>query len=254
MAFILSKIILYLILPPSSLLIIMVTGILLLRRKPRLAAILIIGGVAILYLLSISPVSDRLLKPLESSFPPPKDSSIISANTIVILGGGVRDLSWLDKKPAPTDSSIARLSHGITLYRQIPGAKLIISGGNGNLQKTNISESDAMKDMAVALGVAAKDILIERGSRNTIEGVEALKKLIGEKKIILVTSAFHMRRSAAMFRKAGMDVIPAPTDYKSEQQKVSLYDFIPDAATLLFSSTAVYEYMGLAWYRLAGNL
>lgn len=254
MFFIISKVVLFIVLPPSSLIGIMVMGVLLIKKYPRVARGFIMAALVLLYLLSISPVSDRLLKPLESAFPPLKDASAVSANTIVILSGGSVDLSWLDMKPSPAYPSTARLIYGITLYRQIPGAKLIISGGSGDPRKPDISEAVAMRDMALALGVPAKDMLVESDSRNTLGSAHALNLLLKEKKIILVTSASHMRRSVAMFRKLGMDVIPAPTDYKSEQQGVSLYYFIPNPTALLFSSSAIYEYMGLAFYGFSGKL
>lgn len=254
MFFIISKVVLFLLLPPSSLIIVMISGLLLIKRYPRVARGLIVGGLVLLYLLSIRPVSDRLLKPLESGFPSLKDASASSASTIVILTGGAVDLLWLGISPEPSRVSLSRLIYGITLYRQIPGAKFIISGGSGDPQKPDISEADAMKDMALALGIPAEDMLVERDSRNTLESAQALNRLLKEKKILLVTSAFHMRRSSAMFKKLGMDVIPAPTDYESEQKWGGLYDFIPKATSLLSSSTAIYEYMGLAWYGFAGNL
>lgn len=254
MFFIISKIILYILLPPASLIVIIASGILFLKRHPRFARILIVVGIIFLYLLSIRPVADGLLRPLETAFHPVDNSFISSADSIVILTGGAVDLSWLGIKPAPSHASLARLIHGITVYRQMPGAKLIISGGSGDPDKPYISEADAMKDAALALGVPDKDIIVENKSRNTIESVRALQKIIGGKKIVLVTSAYHMKRAAAMFRKNGMDVLPAPADYLTEQKGFSPYDAVPKAASLLHSSIALYEYMGFGWYWLIGKL
>lgn len=254
MAFLLSKVILFVLLPPASLIIVMVLGVLLIRRYPRLARIFIVCGLSILYLISIRPISDALIRPLESSFPPLKVSSINSVNAIVVLAGGAADLSWAGIGPKPSRVSLSRLVYGMTLCKQISGAKLIVSGGSGDPQNPDISEADAMKDVAVSLGVPAADIIIENRSRNTIESVKALKGFIGERKTILITSAYHMKRSAAMFRKMGMNVVPAPTDYMSEQKKVSLYSLIPTANHLLTSSTAFYEYISFSWYRLNGKL
>lgn len=254
MSFILSKIILYLILPPASLIIVMALGVLLIRRYPRFAKAFIVFGLSVLSLISIRPVSDALIRPLESSFPPLKVSSMNSANVIVVLTGGVTDLSWRSISPQPSRTSLSRIIYGITLYKQAPGINIIISGGSGSPEKQNISEADAMKDMAIALGVPAKDMLIERDSRNTIESVNALKRLVGDKSIILVTSAYHMKRAVAMFKKMGVDVIPAPTDYMSEQKKASLYSLVPKASHLLTSSTAFYEYISFIWYRVNGEV
>ena len=254
MSFILPKIILFLLLPPSSLIIVIALGVLLIRRYSRLAKAFIVFGLSVLYLLSIRPISDALIKPLESSFPPLKASSINSANVIVVLTGGVTDLSWRSISPQPSITSLSRLTYGITLYKQVSGINIIISGGSGDPEKQNISEADAMKDMAIALGVPAKDMLIERDSRNTIESVNALRRFVGDKSMVLVTSASHMKRAVAMFKKMGMNVVPAPTDYISEQKKVSLYSLIPIANHLLTSSTAFYEYISFIWYRVNGKV
>ena len=110
-----------------------------------------------------------------------------------------------------------------------------------------------MKDAAVSLGVAAKDIIVESNSRNTLESALALKK-IGRGRVILVTSAYHMKRAVAMLNKMDMDVIAAPADYISEQRRVSFYSFIPTASNLVVSNTAISEYMSLTWYKIRGKV
>lgn len=79
MFFIISKVVLFILLPPASLIAVMISGFLLIKRYPRVARGFIVGGVVILYLFSVGPVSDGLLKPLESGFPPLKDASVVSA-------------------------------------------------------------------------------------------------------------------------------------------------------------------------------
>lgn len=254
MGFIVSKIILNLSLPPSILLIIIGAGFLMRKRQPRLGNALILSCFFLLYLLSILPVSDALIRPLESDFPPLKDTSLNPLDPIVVLTGGATDLSWLGLRPVPSETSLARLIYGVTLYRQMPGAILIVSGGSGNPGAPEISEAGAMKDVAISLGVPGRDILVEQNSRNTLENVRALKRVIGGKRIILITSAFHMKRAVAMFSRVGINVIPAPTDYMSEQKGISFYGLIPKAGNLENSSIAIYEYLCLLWYGVRGGI
>ena len=68
--------------------------------------------------------------------------------------------------------------------------------------------------------------------------------------IILVTSAFHLKRATAMFKKQGFRVIPAPAGYRYEQKKLTFFSFIPHAGNLADSSIALYEYASLLWYSL----
>ena len=255
--FIITKVVLFLLLPPSILILMMGVGFIIIKRHYRIGRVFIFAGFSMLYLLSIGPVSDALIRPLESSFPSLHKVSLKSgdrANLIVVLGGGAVDLSWVGVRPLPSRTSVTRLVCGITLYRQTPETILVISGGSGNPETPNISEAKAMKEVAVALGVASKAILLDEDSRNTGESAKNLKRLNGNKRTFLVTSAFHMKRAIAMFKKTGFDPIPVPCDYKSEQKKITFFSFIPHAGNLQNSSTAIYEYMSLLWYKLRGEL
>ena len=255
--FIITKVVLFLLLPPSILILMMGVGFIIIKRHYRIGSVFIFAGFSMLYLLSIEPVSDTLIRPLESSFPSLHKVSLKSVgrpNLIVVLGGGAGDLSWVGVRPLPSRTSVTRLVCGITLYRQTPETILVISGGSGNPETPNISEAEAMKGVAVALGVASKAILLDEDSRNTVESAKNLKRLNGNKRIFVVTSAFHMKRAIAMFKKTGFDPIPVPCDYKSEQKRITIFSFIPHAGGLQNSSTAIYEYMSLLWYKLRGEL
>lgn len=242
-----------LLLPPSIILFLGGFGLVVLKKRPHIGKCLMVAGIFSLYIISIGPVTDMLIRPLEESFTPFK-KPFNSANVIVILGGGVIDLSTLGMKPVPSNTSTARLIYGITLYREYPGSTLIISGGSGEPDRQDISEADAMKEMAISLGVPAIDIFVENSSGSTIESVNALRALIKRKKVILVTSAYHMKRAVAMFRKVGIEVIPASTDYVSERRGHSFYSFIPKASNLMISTIALSEYMSYTWYTLKGNV
>lgn len=249
--FVIEKIVLCLILPPSSLIILMAAGVFVMKKRPRIGKVVVAAGIFILYLFSIKPVSNLLLMPLESRFQPLENISSEFEGYIVILAHGVLDLPWLSLNPAPDETSLSRLASGIALYNRNPDSAIIISGGSGNPEKPHIPESDAMKDAAVSLGVPARDIMIENVSRNTVENASSLLTVIGNKKrIILVTSAYHTKRSVALFEKMGFDVIPAPCDYKSEQKNITFYSFLPYAVNLLNSSTAISEYMAIFWYMI----
>ncbi|HSQ78420.1 MAG TPA: ElyC/SanA/YdcF family protein [Nitrospirota bacterium] len=218
-----------------------------------LGKLLIAAGFLLLYLLSISPVSDALLGPIEAVFPPWKDG-LIKADTIVVLGGGVRDLTWLAQPCEASDSSKEHVVTGITIYRKhhLP---LVFMGGNGDPSGTTVClDAEAMARTALELGVPARDVRVENKSRNTLESAKALKGLIKGNSIILVTSAFHLKRASAMFIKQGFRVIPAPAGYRCEHRKLTFFSFIPHAGNLSDSSTAIYEYMSLFWYSVNGAI
>jgi uncharacterized SAM-binding protein YcdF (DUF218 family) len=252
MGFTTAKILISLILPPASLLILMTAGVFIMKFNRILSRLLIVSGLLLLYLLSINPVSDFLLKPLERSTPPVNERRE-KADAIVVLGGGVRDLSWLELKPQPSAMSLERLVAGVRLYKELH-IPLVIIGGNGNPFQQEIKEADAMGRVAVALGVPVKDIIVENAPRNTLESARASKNLIKGNRIILVTSAYHMKRASAMFKKQGFDVAQAPAGYRSEQRGLSLNSCIPRAGSLCDSSDALAEYLGLFWYAVTGAM
>jgi uncharacterized SAM-binding protein YcdF (DUF218 family) len=250
MGFVIPKILLTLMLPPAGPLFLAAAGFLTVRKYQRLGRAFIISGFALLYLLSIQPVSDLLMRPLERSFPPLKTTAV-SASAIVVLSGGVKDLSWVGLNSEPSEASLGRLLAGVRLYEALH-LPLVLSGGSGDPTNREISEADAMTRLAASLGVSRKDIVVERKSRNTIESAKALKRSLRGKRIILVTSAFHMKRASAMFKAQGLDVIPAPAGYTSEQRGFSLFTLIPTANHLCTSATALHEYLSFLWYKGRG--
>jgi uncharacterized SAM-binding protein YcdF (DUF218 family) len=74
------------------------------------------------------------------------------------------------------------------------------------------------------------------------------------RRILLVTSAFHLKRSVALFTRQGFAVTPVPADYRAETRGPSIASYIPRAHHLETSSTAIAEYLSLAWYGMRGKL
>jgi uncharacterized SAM-binding protein YcdF (DUF218 family) len=206
----------------------------------------------LLYLFSIGPVSEALIAPLEQGFPPYQTQETPPAQAIVVLSGGVRDASWSGIGPEPSETSLERLVKGVTIHRthRIP---LAIVGGSGDPEKSS-SEADAMARVAVDLGVMQKDLIIENTSRNTVESAQGLKRVFTGKRILLVTSAYHLRRAAVIFKKQGFEVVPVPGGFRSERRTISIRSFIPQAGILYNSSLALSEYMSYALYAVKGDL
>ena len=105
-------------------------------------------------------------------------------------------------------------------------------------------------------GVPPNSIIVESNSRNTHENAINTAAIWRERHFrsgLLVTSATHMPRALASFRKAGLDVTPWPADFRAfGYPPGSVFDFLPDAAALEMTTTAIKEWLGLAVYRLRG--
>jgi len=252
MGFGISKVLLYLLLPPASLLFIMLTGFILLRWHRNAGRMLIAAGIVLLTALSLNPVADRLIRPLEA-YSRPLPEGMVKADAVVVLSGGARDLSWVPADAEPSGSSLERLVGAVQLARKhhLP---LVVTGGSGEPKPGAVREADTMAATAVGLGFPAQDIVIENKSRNTWENAEAVQKLLPGKTVILVTSAFHMRRSVGMFKKQGFSVLPAPAGYNAQTRHRQHTDYLPQASALAISSTAISEYLSLSWYWMTGKI
>jgi uncharacterized SAM-binding protein YcdF (DUF218 family) len=113
-----------------------------------------------------------------------------------------------------------------------------------------------MQSLLEEWGVPGEAILLEGASRNTHENAVLSRPLLvehGLQRVLLVTSAMHMPRALATFESAGIDAIPAATDYPVIlRDRRSLMDFLPQALALSRTTDAIKEYVGYAYYRSRG--
>jgi uncharacterized SAM-binding protein YcdF (DUF218 family) len=247
-----QKVLWFLVLPPSSLVVLILAGLLLVDKRRRLAKGLIISGLALLYLLSLGHVADLLVKPLERSSPPLTEKRM-AADAVVVLGGGSVDLLWHGAEPELNGETTSRLVKGIELARRFR-LPLILSGGNGEPFATTVNDADVMAAAARALGVPQEQVIVENLSRNTLENSHAVRKLLTGNRVILVTSAYHMKRAKAMLARRGFTVIPAPTYFLGQTRRWSLAALIPRAGSLMHSTTAIAEWISLGWWGLRGEM
>jgi uncharacterized SAM-binding protein YcdF (DUF218 family) len=141
----------------------------------------------------------------------------------------------------------------VVLYRKLR-IPLLFVGGCGDPGRPALREAEAMARTAISIGVPAKDIQVENSARNTLESAKAVKRLLKNSRVVLVTSAYHMKRSVAFFKKQGFDVVPAPTGYRAERRALTGYSFIPHLDNLASSSCALSEYLSYRWYAMRGDL
>ena len=74
-------------------------------------------------------------------------------------------------------------------------------------------------------------------------------ELSGLQRVILVTSSFHMPRAVSFFNKAGIEVIPYPTDFRSNIKDTTWLSLVPDAMALGMTSDGIREFIGRLYYR-----
>lgn len=162
-----------------------------------------------------------------------------------------------------------RILYGARLYNQNRAPKLILSGGRvtwrgGSAKGTAPSEADDMEEFAMAMNVPKSAIVLEGDSLNTRQNAVNIKKIMEAQRInslLLVTSALHMPRSVAIFKKLGIKVTPAPTDYLVPTETYKsinatwqgrILSLLPDAEAQAHFTRALKEYVGFTIYRLRG--
>lgn len=244
-----KKLITPFLLPPGIFLIILMISGLLFLRKSRKAGILCIFTGAALWLLSISPVSDMLMKGLEAGL-------IIPANpqgdVIILLGGGIYDgVKDLTGIGAPSEDALARVVTAARLQKRLH-IPVIVSGGSAFPWRKAEAPIDGrfLRD----LGVPVNQILMDDKSRDTNENAEQVKEICEKRRFkdpILVTSAYHMKRSLLSFRRFNMKVTPVPADFRTWDTKYGWPDYLP--GDLRNSMTACREYLGLLFYKVASK-
>jgi len=143
-----------------------------------------------------------------------------------------------------------RFFGGIALFKAGKAQKLLFTGGKMPWDKANKTEGEVLKEYAIINGIASEKISVTRDVENTAEEAVAVKELISQsKRIILVTSAYHMYRAKKLFEKQGFIVIPYKVDYKSERNKENtILDFLPSADYLKTTEIGIREIIGRLFY------
>lgn len=154
-----------------------------------------------------------------------------------------------------------RITQALRLYKEGKIRKILFTGGKGRLFEDREIDNSPILNFFVMAGVNPADIIIENRSRNTHENAELTKKILkkmgleGEKHI-LFTSAFHMRRAKACFRKEGIDVLGFSTDFYSQlpKDRFAFRQFIPSVRVLYNWDFLIKEFIGYTVYHTVGYI
>ncbi len=227
----------------------------LLGASRRLGIGLLTAAVVWLYLTSTPWLAERLLTVLEQPYPPVAAAALPQADAIILLGGGVHerrapevmgDLNrWSD-----------RLLFAATLYQQGKAPLIVLSGGGPEGRDTDAAMAQEILEV---MGVPPAATVLEERSRNTRGNALYSADIVRERgwqDVLLVTSAFHMRRATALFEKQGVNTIPAPTDHRlgGSVEGFVWQSFVPTLAGLADTHYAMHELVGYVVYSWLGWL
>jgi len=243
MFFMLKKSVGNVLLPLPFLLLLMAVGILLLwfSRWQKSGKIIISTSWLVLLLISLQPVADRLLLPVESHYPTWNGSQKV--DYIVVLGGGYTYNSAWAPSSNLLNNSLPRVTEGVRQWRRNPQATMIFTGAAaGHNPKSN---AWVAAQVAESLGVPSSHIHTLDQPKDTAQEAQAVSALIGHQPFLLVTSANHMPRAMRFFQQAGLDPTPAPANQLAITSPLNWWErAFPSPLWMGHSERAIYETLG----------
>lgn len=233
--------------------VLLAAAVLLMAGRVRAGRLLVIGAVVLLFAAGNSWTAYTLVRSLEDDYPAQPLDNIGNADVIVVLGGGL-GLPHPPRRHPHLGSGADRLLYALQLYRAGKAPHILLAGGNVFPQPGLESEAYYARELLKLWGVPESAMAMESQSRNTIQNAEYSARVLeqrGWNDVLLVTSATHMHRAVLAFRSAGVDVIPAPTDFLAvDVNRPEALSWIPGAGALSGTTHALHEYLGRLWYRL----
>jgi uncharacterized SAM-binding protein YcdF (DUF218 family) len=229
MYFILSKILLFLLVPLNWVLALLIIAIFKDDKVKRRRYL--IAGLTLLYVFT-TPFLFKEFTRLWDIKPIAK-ADTTKYSCVIVLGGfsGPHGHSGGNFNMAAD-----RFIYGAMLLTTGKANRILITGGNGSLVPGAYREATWAKVQLQKLGISDSLILTEPNSRNTLENAEFSKKVLQAHNLkppyLLVTSASHMRRAVMIFNKKGMAVTPYPTSYLTDNSHIVLTDLLPQADVL----------------------
>ena len=243
----LHKILPTFVLPIMLVIIVILIG--LIKNKKKLIYI----AIGVLYILSTPIFSNNFFKLVEGSEYRKPISAIDSADAIVVLSG-MLEINEVGDSTYIEWGDPDRFFGGIALFKAGKAQKLVFTGGKMPWDKAKKTEGEVLKQYAISNGIASEKIFVTKDVENTADEAVAVKELISpSKRIILVTSAYHMYRAKRLFEKQGFIVITYKVDYKvSGNNHVTFMDFLPSAINLELAEIGMREIIGRTYYIIKG--
>lgn len=233
-----------LVLPPAGPLLLALLGVLVATRRRRLGLALATLGIAAALLLSTNAVALLLAPHLMPGVRAAQPQDLQPAGAIVVLGGGLAFEAPEYATAQPNGHTLQRLRYGAWLARRT-GKPLAFAGGVGWAAAGTGAEPEGAVARRVLEEYALEPRWVDDRSRDTGENAARMAQLLhpaGVRRIALVTDATHMPRAAAAFRRAGFEVLPAPTGFPSPQAR-PLLEWLPSGVGVQTNRSLVREWL-----------
>lgn len=220
------------------------------RRSAMVALVIAAGG---LFVMAFTNAGTLLFGVLETRFEAPAEAPP-AVGLIVVLGGAVDGHVSASRGRVELDNAGDRFVEALALAQLYPEARIVISGGMGTLGGEGDAEVGAR--FLTGFGIARERLVLESQSRTTAENAEQTRQLLDAMtgaRGVLITSAWHMPRAMGAFRKAGLDLIAWPVDYRSEKGEGFAISPYQPGRNIQAMGDASKEWLGLLAYYLTGR-
>lgn len=256
MFFYLSKIFTFLLMPYTQMCIWFILALTLKSKKWK--KIFFILGIVYLFFFSNRFIVNEAL--LVWEIPPTPINNLESKYEVGIVLGGITSIEREPRDRIYFYRGVDRINHAIQLYKMGIIRKILVTGGSGKMVDNQLKEADNMARYLLMCDIKKEDILVENKARNTYENVlystQLLKELeLADKKLLVFTSATHLRRALLCFEKMNLEVDGFSTDfYSSERSFTPDKLFVPDPTAFSDWQLIIKEIEGLIFYKIAGYI
>jgi len=195
-------------------------------------------------------LSHRALKLLEE-----KPVRLTKSYSVGIVLSGMVETGIKIPGQAHLSQSADRIIEAVKLYNQGTIQKILITGGKADISFPDENEGADLVNLLTSLGVSDTAILLENKARNTFENAKFTRDLLGDQSgdYLLITSAFHMKRASACFRKQNFDIDMYPVDFQVPTE-ASWSQLIPKSSAFENWNTVTKEMVGLIAYKIVGYI
>jgi uncharacterized SAM-binding protein YcdF (DUF218 family) len=229
--------------------------------KRRFATLLALLSFGVFLVCAMPYTAGSLIAGLEEQYPQRPLEHIAGADVIVVLGGSL-GLPIPPRQHIQLAGGIDRLWHAVRLYKAGKAPRVILTGGNVFEQEGMRGESWYASQLLTEWGIPRQRLITETDSRNTYENAintRPLLEAMNARRILLVTSGFHMPRALGVFRKSlsntGIEIVPCSADILvTESVSPTALSLLPSAGALGSTQLALHEHLGYFTYGLRGWL
>ncbi|WP_086993685.1 YdcF family protein [Rhizobium sullae] len=224
-------------------------------RFRRLGVFFSAFATLLLFVLLFTTTGNYLLQGLELRFPKP-DRDPDNLQCMIVLGGAFENEVNTTGHGIEFNAGADRFIEALRLAQKYPQSRILVSGGDGSISGKYEGDAAASARFFPLFGVPHEQLIEERTSRTTFENAINTKELLASQGLancLMITSGYHMPRSVGIFRKQGIDVVPWPTDYRTDGHVTLGLDFTQPSQNAQNMATAVREWFGLIGYYFAGR-